>query len=386
MDTQDNFAIMAPLIQLSFTFVFFWLQRIGFGGAWRWGLAYGLSAVAALLYLPPFNPAVQTFLSDACYLVSYSMFGEAILARYHQPLRRLVRTIALVVFLGADLLAIFTYDSLGLSVLAIDMGVGILLGFGLLAWRQMRASVDIMLGLCAVLSVLINVVLALTYGLAESTQVDPGQVFSTDYAYIMQLTGGVFSIWFGLSALATFAIDAMARYREAADRDPLSGLLNRRGFDALTKKLLASGKGGALLTVDIDHFKQINDRYGHDAGDLVLVGMADILRSTLPAKSFIARFGGEEFVAVIPAATLSEGGALAHAIRVTCASHDWRPAGVDQQVTVCVGVADSRPGEDNWRPAFNRADAALYAAKEAGRNQVMFSREGLVQPISRNVA
>ena len=386
MDTQDNFAIMAPLIQLSFTVVFFWLHRAGFAAAWRWGLAYGLSAVAALFYLPPFDPALQTILSDACYLVAYSMFGEAILARYDLPLRRVARTVVLGLFLAADLVAILAYDSLGLSILAIDMGISVLLGFGLLAWRHMRKSVDVMLGLCALISVFINAAMAMGYGLAESSQVDVSQVFGTDYAYVMQLTGGVFSIWFGLSALATFAMDAMDKYREAADRDPLSGLLNRRGFDAITKGLIARGKGGVLLTVDIDHFKQINDLYGHDAGDLVLVGMADILRSALPAKAVIARFGGEEFVVVIPGMSLTEGGAMAHAIRVTCAGHDWRPAGVDQRVTVCVGVAESRAGEDNWRPAFNRADVALYAAKEAGRNQVMFARDSAVQPISRSAA
>ena len=386
MDTQDNFAILAPLIQLSFAAVFYWLQRTGIESAWRWGLAYGLSALAALLYLPPFDPAIQTVLSDACYLVAYSMFGEAILARHNQPLRRMVRTIVLLAFLGLDLIAVMVFDSLALSVLAVDMGVGVLLGFGLLAWRQMRSSVDITLGLCALLSVAINLLSAITYGLVFPAQVEVAQVFGTEYAYVMQLTGSVFGIWFGLSALATYSLDAMAKYREAADRDPLSGLLNRRGFDVLTKPLIKQGLNGALLTVDIDHFKQINDRYGHDAGDLVLIGLADILRSTLPEKAIIARFGGEEFVVVLPQAPLSEGGALAHAIRVTCAGHDWRPAGIDQQVTVCVGVAEANLDEETWRPAFNRADTALYAAKEAGRNQVMFARNDRLQPISRSAA
>ena len=386
METHDNFAILAPVIQLSFAAVFCWLQKTGFRSAWRWGLAYGLSALAALLYLPPLDPAVQTVLSDACYLVSYTMFGEAILARHGQPLRRIARTAVLLAFLALDLVAVTVFDSLALSVLAIDMGVGVLLGFGLLAWHQMRSGVDIMLGLCAVLSVLINIATALIYGLVLPTQVEVAQIFVTEYAYIMQLTGSVFGIWFGLSALSTYAHDSMVTYREAADRDPLSGLLNRRGFDALTKSLLKKGQGGALLTVDIDHFKQINDRYGHDAGDLVLIGLADILRSTLPDKAIIARFGGEEFVVVLPKGSMSEGGALAHAIRVTCASHDWRSAGIDRQVTVCVGVAEADLDEETWRPAFNRADAALYAAKEAGRNQVMFSRNDLLQPISRSAA
>lgn len=386
METHDNFAILAPVIQLSFAAVFCWLQKAGFRSAWRWGLAYGLSALAALLYLPPLDPAVQTVISDACYLVSYTMFGEAILARHGQPLRRIARTAVLLAFVALDLVAVAVFDSLALSVLAIDMGVGVLLGFGLLAWHQMRSGVDIMLGLCALLSVLINIATALIYGLVVPTQVEVAQIFVTEYAYIMQLTGSVFGIWFGLSALATYAHDSMVTYREAADRDPLSGLLNRRGFDALTKSLLKRGQGGALLTVDIDHFKQINDRYGHDAGDLVLIGLADILRSTLPDTAIIARFGGEEFVVVLPQSSMSEGGALAHAIRVTCASHDWRPAGIDRQVTVCVGVAEAGPDDETWRPAFNRADAALYAAKEAGRNQVMFSRNDLLQPISRSAA
>ena len=71
---------------------------------------------------------------------------------------------------------------------------------------------------------------------------------------------------------------------------------------------------------------------------------------------------------------------------MTCAGHDWRPAGIDRQVTVCLGVSEAGLDEETWRPAFNRADAALYAAKEAGRNQVMFARNDRLQPISRSAA
>lgn len=110
---------------------------------------------------------------------------------------------------------------------------------------------------------------------------------------------------------------------------------------------------------------------GHAAGDAVIAGLADLLRQRLPAGAFAARFGGEEFVAFVPGATLADGGKFANAIRLAFSAAD-RPelAGVGK-ITASFGVAAVASGDPSLSENIGRADAALYAAKDAGRNRVM---------------
>lgn len=387
MDTQDNFALLLPVIQASLGIVFVLLNRAGVRTATQWGLAYLLSATAIAVYAIPLHPVPQTLLSDALFLGSYYLFGEAILRRYG-PSRWVFPRLAIVALaFGADIYAVALVDSLGLSILAIDLGISLLLGLAcLVVWRHLRKGIDLAIGACALLSVLTNAAMALLNGVVAPLNLGVAEFLASDYAFQMQFFGGVFSIWFGLAALAAVSFDVLAKYRTAANQDPLTGLLNRRGFDAAADALQQGKRGGIALVCDLDRFKAINDRFGHDAGDLVLRGVADILRSILPEQAVVARFGGEEFVALVPGASLSEGGALAHAVRIACAGHDWRIAGVAQQVTLCIGVAELAGNGSGWRVAINRADTALYAAKDDGRNQVMFASGDAVRPVSRSAS
>lgn len=126
------------------------------------------------------------------------------------------------------------------------------------------------------------------------------------------------------------------------------------------------------MICDIDHFKQVNDRFGHATGDRVIQVLADTLTASLPRTAVTARFGGEEFVAFLPQASLAEAGIIAQALRARFAAQDWRPIGVDQQITASFGVASIFDTEDSAWAALKRADRALYDAKAAGRNKVVW--------------
>ena len=150
--------------------------------------------------------------------------------------------------------------------------------------------------------------------------------------------------------------------RLAADTDPLTGVLNRRGFD----RLLRSDASGAMIYLDLDHFKSVNDRLGHDAGDAVLIEAAVLLSRTLRNGDYLARFGGEEFVIFLEGADAGTASRIAERLRATL--EQFLRAG-DQPVTASVGVAlkhwTMEPDE-----AVREADAAAYRAKAAGRNRV----------------
>lgn len=150
--------------------------------------------------------------------------------------------------------------------------------------------------------------------------------------------------------------------RLAADTDPLTGVLNRRGFD----RLLRSDASGAMIYLDLDHFKSVNDRLGHDAGDAVLIEAAVLLSDTLRNGDCLARFGGEEFVIFLEGADAGTASRIAERLRATL--EQFLRAG-DRPVTASVGVAlkhwTMEPDE-----AVREADAAAYRAKAAGRNRV----------------
>ncbi|HCA47757.1 MAG TPA: diguanylate cyclase response regulator [Armatimonadetes bacterium] len=164
--------------------------------------------------------------------------------------------------------------------------------------------------------------------------------------------------------------------RSQADRDVLTGLFTRRVCDdALAELTSASPRPPiAVLLLDIDHFKRVNDTCGHPAGDEVLRAVAESIRSQTRRTSEIAvRYGGEEFAVIAPGMALDGACALAERIRQQIASMRLLMAGRVLQVTVSAGVALLEPHETHAEPVrvlIERADARLYAAKHAGRNRV----------------
>lgn len=192
---------------------------------------------------------------------------------------------------------------------------------------------------------------------------------ASDYNLAVTVTTITIGLSFPFTALGAMASATIRRHREASERDPLTGLLNRRGFElAVHRATKDTVTRGAVIVCDIDHFKQVNDGYGHAAGDNVIAELAAELQRHLGSRTVTARFGGEEFVAFLPHASLAEASVLAHSVRIRFAGRDWRPAGIDRQITV--SIAD---GEVSEAAAIERADRALYAAKTAGRNRVVLA-------------
>jgi diguanylate cyclase len=166
------------------------------------------------------------------------------------------------------------------------------------------------------------------------------------------------------------------RAREAALADGLTGLSNRRGFDIALASCLAglsSGvRGPSLLIADIDHFKHVNDHYGHLFGDKVIRAVAQILKDNVKGRDTAARYGGEEFVVLLPNTPPDGARALAEQIRTSvesCRIRRLNSLEWIESITLSFGVATMLPGE-SADDLLTRADRALYTSKEAGRNRV----------------
>ena len=178
---------------------------------------------------------------------------------------------------------------------------------------------------------------------------------------------------------------AQAELRRVAQTDQLTGLLNRRGFSAAAQVAIsAQGRNAAnaVLMLDADFFKDINDRFGHDFGDAALVHIADVIRDMALGTSYIVgRRGGEEFIVLMPRAGKTEAASFAESVRAACAAELLTYGAKTALVTMSIGVASCEGQNATLAKLISDADAALYQAKQDGRNRVV-----LASPIDRAVA
>jgi len=155
----------------------------------------------------------------------------------------------------------------------------------------------------------------------------------------------------------------------AAATDPLTGLPNRRVFDAALERLVESGQAGCVAIFDLDHFKSINDRFGHDGGDRVLNAFAATARRLVRDDDVVARLGGEEFGILLPGATRDQATAVCERLRAAVGAQPVPLGEETARVTASAGLAATRPGIDAGE-LLRAADAALYRAKADGRDRL----------------
>ncbi|MDH5738001.1 MAG: diguanylate cyclase, partial [Gammaproteobacteria bacterium] len=160
-----------------------------------------------------------------------------------------------------------------------------------------------------------------------------------------------------------------------ATRDPLTNLLNRRSFmqafDSLIHDSIQKGMALSVLVVDIDHFKSVNDVFGHAAGDSVIKLVASLLQGSSRSEDVVGRFGGEEFCILLPEIDSSIAMGIAERIRIAVESSEIPELEGKRHITVSIGITDFSHGATDVAEAFEQADKALYMAKESGRNRVI---------------
>jgi len=163
----------------------------------------------------------------------------------------------------------------------------------------------------------------------------------------------------------------MQQLEQKASRDTLTKLFNRDKFNEVLLKGLAlsdeSDTAVSLIFIDIDYFKTVNDTYGHDEGDKVLIGLAEVLLSTVRQADFVARWGGEEFIVIMHSANSEQAAKVAEKLRVKFESYTFENVG---NQTMSSGVTEYINGEDKEK-LLKRVDEALYEAKNSGRNRVV---------------
>ena len=156
--------------------------------------------------------------------------------------------------------------------------------------------------------------------------------------------------------------------------DPLTGVFNRRATEKIAAKILdraqRNGSSGAVFLLDLDHFKGVNDSFGHAAGDVTLLRFSDLVQNQLRGADVFARHGGEEFVAIVQDCDQNYAYTVAERIRADIAEHAFTWEGATFSLTVSIGVAIFPHDANDWASLLERADEYLYQAKQDGRNLV----------------
>lgn len=202
---------------------------------------------------------------------------------------------------------------------------------------------------------------------------NPQAYLQSNYAMASQTFGTILSMAIALMMLVILVRDLVSHMAEKSETDALSGLLNRRGFERLAERAAAgavqSGIPVSLVIADIDHFKSINDNFGHATGDRVISAFSNFLRSALSAHHVAGRIGGEEFAIVLPGTNLVAARLFAEGVRGTAGGLYVEGLPQTLRFTASFGVAELVKGE-SLSDLMQRADQALYDAKKSGRDRV----------------
>jgi diguanylate cyclase (GGDEF)-like protein len=347
----------------------------------RWRDAQGhfavfwlLLAVGMMLYVPAWAPgSAPRNLGDVLIVASLALQHRGMALYWGQrPSDR--GYLALLLFTVAVLaLSLTQANGHGLRVANVCVGVGVmLLATVRLTWRRGRqhdtpAFAVLMAGGHGLLALVLlaRAVQALSVGATTKISIDAPGHSSVPLVIAFLFLGGLIN----LAQVRLVLGRLLQRLTSQAQTDALTGTANRRGLvrhlEEVHARAQRGGHGYVVLMVDVDHFKAINDEHGHAEGDLVLKRVAQNLRDGLRAGDVVARWGGEEFCVLLPRIGLAEACALAQRITVQIA------AAGPPRVTVSIGVAEVQVPSEDADAVIRRADAALYSAKQAGRNRVV---------------
>lgn len=255
-------------------------------------------------------------------------------------------------------------------IYVLNFGLGAQLGIS--SWRVVRVrpapgldrALWWLFGLF-VLSFFVRTVLTIpqAHGLTDSS------FAQTPFWIALYLSLLVFALLFAMLYLAAAVRDAFGQLQRERNQDALTELLNRRAFLEAVAHPRHAEQAASLLLIDVDYFKQVNDRWGHAAGDAVLHSIAQVLLRTVRQGDLVARFGGEEFVVLLYGLSPSAAVLVAQRIQRELVHTRYAPLPEEQRVRISCGIAAMAQGRE-VEPALAQADRLLYAAKAAGRNCV----------------
>lgn len=372
MGASDVIVYVPPVLFAMIALAFLVLWRMGIATSWQWSAGFAQTGTGFAFSAFPISPVFDAFVSGLIFIGAAYCYGSAVLLHFKAPMHRLERRLFALGYIVVHTYIIFVTANLRDELLLTDVAFAVLLGSALcVVIPKASRPADIAMIVGSMIVVIDTLARAIFFYFSTEAGNQLADFVNSNYNLAVHITTITICILFPFSALGAMASAAIDRHRDESEKDTLTGLLNRRGFQqAVDDMSQSTGLQGAVLICDIDHFKRVNDEYGHAVGDKVIVAVADDLRLITASYGHAARFGGEEFVIFLPGISLEDAIAVAQLLRVSCSARDWHLSEVDHQVTISFGVSSIEDGESSLDAVIDRADRALYSAKASGRNQV----------------
>ena len=265
-------------------------------------------------------------------------------------------------------------ESLGMRILVYSILHMVLSAWaGVLLWRSERAGMRAYHRMAAAVLLGFSVVTAVRFlvAVAPAGAIPIGQGDMQTVAFLAAMI-------FGFLLTMAFAVmmfrEKQVELADLAEKDPLTGMNNRLSLDAIADRYMQRaerhGRPLSIMLFDLDYFKRVNDEFGHQVGDRVLSEIARRIDQVIRGEDVAFRFGGEEFLALLPGASLAQAEQIAERLRMTIAEE---PIEIDEHrlhLTASFGVVQYLPGRENWDACVRRVDEALYRAKRGGRDRI----------------
>lgn len=381
MQTQI-LGLVTPMMALFFAAALIVFWRVGRMKRHVLGFGIGFALSATAFLITHFLPADAFYLfhtTQLFYSLSSTVILVSVCERAGQRLH--LGSMAVIYIISASVLAVavgFSNDVASRLVI-VNMGYGVMFAMGVatLLTAPRRNMIDV--AILAVMAFQAADFLARPSLTLLFEQSIPAEVYRDSIYYsLIGLVLGVKGLTLAVVLIGATIAEWTTALRESSERDALSGLRNRGSFEETMRNLLpraqAEGRPLSLVVADIDHFKKVNDIWGHQAGDQAISGIGELIRKMVREYDTAGRIGGEEFCIAVwncpnePAYRLAD--------RIRQAFVDLKHSGIsnDIRLTASFGVATARNGE-TYEQLFARADTALYKAKSNGRNRVENAEE-----------
>jgi diguanylate cyclase (GGDEF)-like protein len=388
-------SLLNPAITLTLAsaFFLFWFYRRQRFYLLMMAAAYAGSAMGFLLQLftLPVGLPITKLLSNTSFTIAVLGACSAVIARCERPVPWVQMGLLGLGGLAGFFWFMFVEPNLTWRVLSLNFAFG---GVCLVVAAELRTivartQVESLLLALALLSAANFLIRPLIVMVLYGPYTSYDGFYTSLYWTTALLSHAVLSLLIALALFTAEGLDLMKTLRSESLTDPLSGLLNRRGFEArasaLLDKCVSSKLPVSLVVADLDRFKALNDRYGHAAGDRVIVEFAARLRDAAGTRAVAGRLGGEEFAVLLPMADPAAARLFAEAVRSIFSGGPIEGISPEIRVTGSFGIA-SHSGGENLDELARRADEALYHAKRDGRDSVRVSYQRASEPLFSDIS
>ena len=365
-------------IVFSFGFIFVWINNRQMQSAGIWGLSYFFASAAFALEVPLSTMDHVDFLTpmgDTLYLAGALMLAIGFSVRFERKIPWLALSLVFVPAWMGTSWYWFAVDDFTMRAEIISYACAAMTATGAISIYNYTKTVLDRLLFSVTMIFSVQFVITTIVALRINNEVLQAETFlSSMYIEIMQFSVAFFAVAIAALLFANLATKMIEELRLKSNTDSLTNLHNLRSFEALAQQLIEEGiRNGtptALVLCDLDYFKNINDSFGHMAGDKVIRSFAKTLKRGRRQIDIVGRIGGEEFAILLPVANSKMAGLVAEFARSKCSESVVIDEAPTIPVTASFGVAELELG-DTYRSLFSRADEMLYRAKEQGRNRVV---------------